>query len=82
MFDCRAGLSRLVKKLAAFEGDAAVVAVRVWVADAEDDRLNTDWKCVSHVGAWPNVAIEEIWMTIFGGELSSILRTGIVDRIS
>lgn len=49
----------------------------------DDDRDRADWKVVSHVGAAPRVAMEEIWMMMCGGEVASVLSLmGMVDRIS
>lgn len=65
--------SRFVKK------DDFPAKCEWWV----DERESADWKVVSHVGAAPRVAMEEIWMMMCGDDVAfGLSLMGMVDRIS
>jgi hypothetical protein len=49
-----------------------------------DERERTDWKCISHVGDAPRVAMEDTWMTMWNGNAVLLIvgSMGIVESIS
>jgi len=72
---------RLAKKVDAFE-KPGVEAVAVAAGVEVDEWLRTDWRCMSHVGNAPSVAIDDVCITILGADFDSVGNTGIVKSIS
>jgi len=53
------------------------------VREGVDEQPRIDWRCVSHDGVGPSVAIEDVCTTMLGGSPdSSVGSMGIEDRIS
>jgi len=72
---------RLAKKVDAFE-KPGVEVVTAAIGGEVDEWLKTDWRCVSHVGSAPRVAIEDVCITILGADCDSVGDIGIVESIS